>query len=98
MHIGKVVFWNEERLFGFLEERIPVLSGGFVCQKYYLNQRAICFQMSEKIKIGMVARFNSITFPRKRAGEVPVAVDVEIFDTTEQLETYAAAVSLTEGK
>lgn len=96
MHEGTIVYWNKDgrkdgHPFGFIEERIPTLSGGFVLQKYYFNRRHVAFQMAEEIKFGLPVRFEVVVFATKRATELPLAVNVAVFDTLDQLDVYKVA-------
>jgi hypothetical protein len=88
---GLVVYWNRIKRFGFIEQRIPALGGGYQLQRFYFSQSRIDFIIPDEPSLGCHARFNINPRPRKFPTDSLFAENVEIFETSDQMKVFVTA-------
>jgi hypothetical protein len=81
--IGRLSYWNDQKLFGFIESRTPDRIG-FRVQKYFLHSSEIQIE-PELIQVGQFVRF-IIKSKQPRSGPLPFAGEVEVYENMEQLQ------------
>lgn len=81
---GRITYWNPFRHFGIVEYR-EACNGGFKLTNYFLHRSKIVFMMSEP-QIDCFARFESSKPAPLRPDLLCEALNVEVYQTMEQLE------------
>lgn len=86
--LGRLVHWSETKGFGFAETR-NVTTGEL--SRYFVHQRRVIKQFAEVIERGCVVWFTvDLDFRPARAGELPQALAVEIWNKPAPAPTSAA--------
>ena len=86
---GLISYCNAEKKYHFIEVKTAVKGGGFLVERYYLNESQIVFIIPDRITIGNVVRFEVLNRPKRFVQELPSAINVEVFQTQEQADTFA---------
>ena len=79
--IGKVVYFNKQKCFGFLELKVTAPEGGVYLKKLYFHLSRVSYlQVSDSdIKAGCGAVFEESTKPPHKPQDAPFATHIEIF-------------------
>ncbi len=81
--IGQITFWNEQRAYGFVDVQVKK-SYGTEIKTFFLHKTLIRFTGVEQVKAGQVVQFEVGEIPVGKS--YPLAVDVVIAETLEQLQ------------
>lgn len=76
--IGKLIYWDKQKGFGFVETRTAEPIGTRI-ERYFLHAHRVILQPSE-IHEGQTVRF-AISDRKPKAGQLLCADDAEIFET-----------------
>src|SRR5690349_4163040 len=86
--IGHIKFWDETRAYGFIDVEVKK-SYGIEIKTFFLHKTYIRFTAVEQVKPGQVAQFSVGAIPTGKT--YPVAMNVVIAETVEQLQRIEAA-------
>jgi hypothetical protein len=84
--IGKLTWWNHTRGFGICESK----NADYSLQRFYVHVAKITRCVPDTPKINCWLRFDVSPELPKRSQDVPAALNVEVFETQEQLNAALA--------
>ena len=90
---GSIYYWNEEKQFGFIEQRIPS-GAGFILKQFYLHKSRIEFTTCDVIKAGCFARFSVSNRALRFPADKPFAETVEIYSSEDEADILLAVEDL----